>query len=112
MTTPPPGRREPAVSRAPALLLRVDVDADRHLAVEGPRNGLPNGGHRRTAVGGLDHELNALAAAQAKQRRRAEHGRIWEIEPRPQFARRRHRPRRVTARANDPDQLAEGRIAE
>ena len=61
-----------------ALLLRIDVDAeaDARGARAPPRHvahGLADGVHGAAALGGLDHEHLALAAAQAKQRRRAEH---------------------------------------
>ena len=58
-------------------LLRVDVDAERHVAVRAvARRGVDGGrrrARRRPRGAGLDDDLEALAAAQAEQRRRAEH---------------------------------------
>ena len=58
--------------------LRIDVDADAHAAPGRHRGharstAAPTARHRGTALGGLDQELEAVAAAQAKQRRRPEH---------------------------------------
>src|SRR2546423_5545890 len=57
-------------------LLRVDVHAERGVAVraaggDGAHGGV-DGGHGGGALAGLDDDLRALAAAQAEQRRRAQ----------------------------------------
>ena len=52
------------------------------LAVaRGPLHRRADRPHRRRAVGGLDHDLRALAPAQAEQRRRAEHVGGRALEP-------------------------------
>src|SRR5688500_18866513 len=61
----------------PGSLLRVDVDAEAHVAVRAVACGGVHGGarraHRAGALARLDDHLEALAAAQAEQRRGAEH---------------------------------------